>query len=295
MIYVVGSINLDYVARLKALPKPGETMLGSALEKTPGGKGANQALAARRAGVQVALIACIGRDEDGRAATRLLAREGVGLSGVTDSDQPTGVAMIQIDEAGENAIGVLPGANAHLSVEAVRTGLAGLTSQDLVLLQQEVPQAATRAAIDLARAVGATSVLNVAPVLPDSAEVAPHADIVIANETEFRLIARAAPTRQAARDWCGTTGRRLALTLGAGGAIFASADHALHVPAPKIEPLDTVGAGDTFAGYLAAGLHDGQSASEALFLAVQASALACLSAGAQSAIPVRAEIDAFRR
>lgn len=293
MIYVVGSVNLDYVARLQALPRPGETVLGSPLTKTPGGKGANQALAARRAGADVRLIACIGSDDDGAAAVELLEDEGVDLSGLVESDLPTGVAMIQIDAAGENAIAVLPGANSALSVEAVRKGLARLTQGDVVVLQQEIAQPATRAAIHAARQAGAISIVNVAPVLPDSAELAVSADVVIANESEFQAIARRASGVDAAQEWCRATGRRLALTLGAQGAIFAGPDDALHVPAPKIEPLDTVGAGDTFAGYLSAALHAGQPAPEALDLAVRASALACLSAGAQSAMPTMDRVACF--
>ena len=285
MIYVVGSVNLDYVARMRDLPRPGETVLGVDLQKNPGGKGANQALAARRAGADVRLIGCIGDDEDGVAATALLAEAGVDLTGLAKTDATTGIAMIQIDAAGENSIAVLPGANALVTAAAVEGALAGLRSEDFVVIQQEIPQDATRAAISAARAAGATSVLNIAPVLPGSAELAREADIVVANETEFACLSTAEPSLAAAFDWCDETGRKLALTLGSEGAIFAGESTPLHARPPKINPLDTVGAGDTFVGYLAACLHARMSAEKALEHAVRASAQACLTSGAQIAIP----------
>lgn len=285
MIYVVGSVNLDYVAHVQKLPRPGETVLGSELRKTPGGKGANQALAARRAGAAVRLVACVGRDDDGIAATASLAKSGVDLTSVQKCDMPTGVALIQIDAAAENSIAVLPGANSCLSAGVVRGALSGLKAGNTVILQQEVPQEATRTAIEMARAAGAFSVLNVAPVLPESASLASLADMVIANETEFQAIFGQTPTAEAAQEWCQATGRRLALTLGADGAILAGGDAPRHLRPPKITPVDTVGAGDTFVGYLAAGLHAHMAPEQALDVAIRASAQACLYSGAQSAIP----------
>lgn len=290
MIHVVGSVNLDYVARLQNLPRPGETVLGTALEKSPGGKGANQALAARRAGAVVCLTACIGDDGDGRAATALLDVAGVDLSGLVRVAVPTGIALIQIGATGENAIAVLPGANAQLTATMVKPHLAELTPADIVVLQQEVPQQATQAAILAARATGATSILNVAPVLSDSAELAAQADIVIANETEFQRISGAEPSPEAAEAWCRANGCGLALTLGADGAFLVGFGDLLHVRPRKIAPVDTVGAGDTFVGYLAAGLHAGNAPLRALQFAVAASAQACLKDGAQAAIPLTAEV-----
>lgn len=285
MIYVVGSLNLDYVARLEHLPRPGETVLGSVLEKTPGGKGANQALAARRAGADVRLIGCVGDDDDARLATALLVEAGVDLSGIAKCKTTTGVALIEIDAAGENSIAVLPGANMDVTVSMVEAGLAQLDLQDLVILQQEIPQAATQVAIARARKAGALSILNIAPILADSAALASQADIVIANETEFRCISGGEANRAEAEAWCQKTGRELVLTLGAEGAIFIGQGQSLHQPAPKITPVDTVGAGDTFVGYFAAGLHAQLPVEDALKMAVAASAQACLKAGAQAAIP----------
>lgn len=290
MIHVVGSVNLDYVARLQSLPRPGETVLGTALDKTPGGKGANQALAARRAGAEVRLIACVGDDVDGRAATALLEVAGVDLSGLTRVTAPTGIALIQIDAAGENAIAVLPGANTQLTATMVESQLAKLTPTDIVVLQQEISQQATQAAISAARAAGATSILNVAPVLPDSAELAAQADIVIVNEAEFQRIAGTEPSPECAEAWCRANGRRLALTLGAEGALLVGFGDVMHVRPRKITPVDTVGAGDTFVGYLAAGLQAGDVPLRALQFAVAASTQACLKDGAQTAIPFAAEI-----
>lgn len=285
MIHVVGSINLDLVARLAALPRPGETVLGTALLRRPGGKGGNQALAARRAGAEVRMIGCVGRDADGRDACALLRRDGVDLSGVAEVDMATGVALIQIDSAGENAITVLPGANGALDAAHVRARLKDLGSGDVVLVQQEVPRAATLAALAMAAAAGAVGILNVAPARPDDAELAVAADVVVANETEFEILTGDPAGRAAAEAWARRTGRRLALTLGAGGAVLVDPDRAVSARPDPIEAVDTVGAGDTFCGYLAAGLAAGRVPEEALHAAVAASARACLSEGAQEAMP----------
>ncbi len=284
MIYVIGSVNLDYVARIERLPKAGETVLGDVIEKTPGGKGANQALAAKRAGANVRMIACLGDDADGIAATLLLAEGGVDLSGVAQLDLPTGIALIEIDAEGENTIVVLPGANSSLTTEEVAIQLAELRADDVIVLQQEIPQIATKAALEIAKKVGATSILNAAPVLSDTADVALLADIIVANETEFEIISAMSSTKDNALRWYEKTGVEIALTLGAEDAIFVGAHGLIEARPPKINPVDTVGAGDTFVGYFATSLALGKTAEEIIYIAVSASATACLSKGAQAAI-----------
>ena len=291
MIYIVGSINLDYVARLEALPLPGETVLGSSLVKSPGGKGANQAVAAQRAGAPVRMIACSGRDLDGELATKFLAQDGVDLSGVERTEMPTGIAIIEIDAKGENSIAVLPGANEAVSSEMVKKYLQGLNNSDLVVLQQEIPQEATLTALCMAKQAGAMSILNVAPVLADSGDAVAQADLIIVNETEFEKIADLEASSNAADQWCQQTGKALALTLGADGAILAGVGESSHIRPPAIDPVDTVGAGDTFCGYLAAGLHNELSYKDAVETAVVASAKACLASGAQEAMPWAKDIE----
>jgi ribokinase len=294
MITVFGSTNLDQVGTVSRLPSPGETVAGGTFSMAPGGKGANQALAARRAGAQVRHVSAVGDDAFADLALDLLQAGGVDLSHLRKAEAPTGIAMIFVDGAGENVIAILPGANGTVSAQDAEAGLTHLTSSDTLLLQQEVPQAATRRALEIARTKGARSILNTAPFLPDTAMLAPLADIVVANETEFSLLTgRSIEDLDAAMaDWVAETGRSVVVTLGPDGARARSPQGAVAVPAHKVTPVDTVGAGDTFCGYLAAGLDAGLAFEQALHRAAIAGSLACLKPGAQPAIPIAAEVDA---
>lgn len=293
MITVFGSTNLDQVGTVSRLPQPGETVAGGTFSMAPGGKGANQALAARRAGADVRHVSAVGDDAFADMALELLHTGGVDLSHLRRADAATGIAMIFVDAEGENVIAILPGANGTVSAADAEGGLSQLTARDTILVQQEVPQAATRRALEIARAKGARSVLNTAPFLPDTAQLAPLADIVVANETEFSLLT-GRPIEQldaAMQDWVSQTGRTIVVTLGPDGARAHTPDGPLAVPAHKVKPVDTVGAGDTFCGYLAAGLDAGLSLEAAMRRAAVAGSLACLNPGAQPAIPLAADVD----
>lgn len=293
MITVFGSTNLDQIGTVTRLPKPGETVAGGTFSMAPGGKGANQALAARRAGAKVLHVSAVGDDAFADLATELLRDGGVDLSQLRKAEAATGIAMIFVDAAGENVIAILPGANGTVSPEDAETGLAGLSATDTLLVQQEVPQAATRKALEIAREKGARSILNTAPFLPDTAKLAPLADIVVANETEFSLLT-GRPIEEldmAMQDWVNRTGRTIVVTLGPEGARARTPDGPVSVPAHKVKPVDTVGAGDTFCGYLAAGLDAGHSLQAALRRAAVAGSLACLKPGAQPAIPTKSDVD----
>ncbi len=293
MITVFGSTNLDQIGTVTRLPKPGETVAGGTFSMAPGGKGANQALAARRAGAKVLHVSAVGDDAFADLATELLRDGGVDLSQLRRAEAATGIAMIFVDAAGENVIAILPGANGTVSAEDAETGLADLSATDTLLVQQEVPQAATRKALEIAREKGARSILNTAPFLPDTAKLAPLADIVVANETEFSLLT-GRPIEEldmAMQDWVNRTGRTIVVTLGPEGARARTPDGPVSVPAHKVKPVDTVGAGDTFCGYLAAGLDAGHSLQAALRRAAVAGSLACLKPGAQPAIPTKSDVD----
>ena len=294
MIVVFGSTNLDQVGTVTRLPQPGETVAGGTFSMAPGGKGANQALAARRAGAAVRHVSAVGNDAFADMALALLEAGGVDLSQLRRAEAATGIAMIFVDAAGENVIAILPGANGTISPADAERGLGELGPGDIVLVQQEVPQAATRRALELARERGATSLLNTAPYLPDTAELAPLADIVIANETEFSLLSGRplAELDAAMADWTARTGRTIVVTLGPDGARARTPEGPLAVPAHKVTPVDTVGAGDTFCGYLAAALGAGLPLATALRRAAVAGSLACLHPGAQPAIPTEAAVDA---
>ena len=294
MITVFGSTNLDQIGTVPRLPQPGETVAGGVFSMAAGGKGANQALAARRAGAPVRHVSAVGKDSFADAALALLDAAGVGLGAVRHADSTTGIAMIFVDGAGENVIAVLPGANGTITPADAETALAGLGSDDILLVQQEIPQPATRHALELARAQGVTSVLNTAPFLADTAAIAPLASIVVANETEFALLSGRPETEldAAMADWAARHDQILIVTLGGAGVKAIAGGKLFAIPALPIKPVDTVGAGDTFCGYLAAGLDAGLDLQAALRRAAAAGSLACLKAGAQPAIPSAAEVDA---
>jgi ribokinase len=294
MITVFGSVMLDLIGRVDRFPVPGETVMGSTFATSPGGKGANQALAARRAGGRVRMVGAAGRDAMGDEALALLKAGGVDLKDVRRIDAAQGVAMIFVDPEGENEIGILPGANSLLGPDAADIALAGLGETDVLVLQQEVPQESTMRALALAQLQGVTSILNTAPYLRTTAAVAGTASIVVANQTEFALLSDSAPQELdvAMAQWARSRRQTIIVTLGGEGAQAATQDALFRVPALPVTPLDTVGAGDTFVGYLAAGLDSGLDLEAAMRRAAAAASLACTKAGAQPAIPMAAEVDA---
>ncbi|ESY22714.1 ribokinase [Mesorhizobium sp. LNJC394B00] len=298
MIIVVGSINLDLIANVDRLPSPGETVRGSGFTTAPGGKGANQALAAARAGAKVRMVGAVGKDNFATEALALLVAGKVDLSGVGQSFASTGTALILVGADGENVIAVVPGAND--SVLPGDLAKAFLAKGDVVLLQHEIPLQTVDAALDAARAAAAVTVLNTAPFRSEAAALLGKADYAVANETEFDLYGEALslkgrdrPARM--RDFARKTGRTIVVTLGGDGVLAATPEDFLTVPALKITPVDTVGAGDTFCGYLAAGLASNLPLEQALTRAAAAGSLACLKPGAQPAIPLAADVDTALR
>ena len=294
MITVFGSTNLDQIGTVSRLPKPGETVAGGTFSMAAGGKGANQALAARRAGAVVRHVSGVGKDGFADLALALLRADGVDLSAMKVVDGATGIAMIFVDGNGENVIAVLPGANGQMTAADAEAALAGV-SGGVLLVQQEIPQAATERALDLARAQGITAILNTAPFLDSTAALAPKAAILIANETEFALLTGRGIDELdgAMKDWAAKHHQTVIVTLGGDGARAVTADgRRISAPALPIKPVDTVGAGDTFCGYLAAGLDAGLDLEAAMKRAAVAASLACLKPGAQPAIPWADEVAA---
>lgn len=295
MITVIGSINLDLIATVDRLPKPGETVPGSSFATAAGGKGANQALAAARAGAGVRMIGAVGADAFAGEALSLLEKGGVDLSGVARAGEPTGTALILVGGDGENMIAVVPGANGTVGAAAVDT--LRFAKGEHLLLQHEIPLATVDRALDAARQAKAVSILNTAPFRTEAAPLLAKADVVIANETEFDLYAAALELEGAGRearmrDLCARTGRTVIVTLGGDGVVAATPGALVHADALPVTPVDTVGAGDTFCGYLAAGLAEGLPLPDAMRRAAAAGSLACLKPGAQPSIPVAAEVAA---
>jgi ribokinase len=237
-------------------------------------------------------LSAVGQDAFAELALELLKADGVDLSGLKIVPEPTGIAMIFVDQAGENCIAVLPGANGTMTPEDADAAL-GDANGGVLLLQQEIPQAATGRALDLAKRQGIISILNTAPFLPTTRDIAPKASILIANETEFELLTGRpiAELDAAMIDWSREHKQTVIVTLGEDGAKAAIGDQLIAVPALKVKPVDTVGAGDTFCGYLAAGLDSGLQLEAAMQRAAIAASLACLKPGAQPAIPTAAEVD----
>lgn len=274
---VVGSINLDIVAGVTHLPAPGETITGATLSRHPGGKGANQALAARRLGADVALVGRVGADAEARLALALLAADGVDLTGVSvDEAAPTGVALIAVAEEGENQIIVAPGANLALTPDRASTPGDGA-----LMLQLELPLETVCAVV--AQATGFVC-LNLAPAADLPQAVLARADLIVVNEVEAAFYGEALKRAPGL----------IALTLGARGAeLWRGGARVAQAPAPVVAVVDTVGAGDCFVAALTVALLERRSETEALAFACAAGALATTRAGAQPSLPRRAEVEAL--
>jgi ribokinase len=295
VITVFGSINVDLVTRVARIPGPGETVRGSDYALIPGGKGANQALAARRAGASVRLAGAIGSDGMAAIALAELETGGVDLSTVAHVPGPTGLAIITVDEKGENTIVVSPGANAHADAASIPANAVG--ARDTLLLQMEVPFTESLAAAQAARAAGARVILSVAPYTALPAEHVAPVDILIVNEHEAADLARHLSVFAKGADATASAlarrlGKTVIATLGPGGAVAATTEGLIRVPAVPVEVVDTTGAGDTFCGVLAAWLDEGADMPTAMRMAAIAGSLACTKEGAQPSFPMRAEIEA---
>ncbi|KRE11895.1 hypothetical protein ASE63_19305 [Bosea sp. Root381] len=296
MIVVFGSLNVDLVVAVERLPGVGETVIGPAYALHPGGKGANQALAARRAGADVVLVGAVGRDAFAEAALSLLAADGVELSHVGEVEAPTGAAFIAVDAAGHNQIVVAAGANAFARAEAVGRLLLG--EKDILLLQREVPEAECIAAARAMKRAGGRVVLNLAPAGPPAEDLLACVDILVVNEHEALILAQSLgwPEREPgeiARRCDAERGIACIATLGAEGAIGWYGGVRRGLPAPAISVVDTVAAGDSFTGAFAAALSAGYGFSAALQRGLAAGSLACTMAGAQPSIPHRDAIEAL--
>jgi len=289
---VIGSINNDLIVRLPRLPAPGETVAGGRLSRQHGGKGANQAVAAARAGAAVILIGAVGAT-DGEDNLDALAADHVDLTHVRRCDAPTGTAVVLVDEnTGENQIAVVPGANAGVSAEQVNSALRALElgARDVVVLSFELPHPPLRSAADHARQSRARLVVNPAPARPDYQDVLSGA-LVTPNLAELASLASGPGPHEAALALAARTGQPVVVTRGADGALLADSGEVTLFPAHQVEARDTTGAGDTLTGVLAASLARGCDLPTAVRRAVAAAALAVTKDGARAGMPTAAEID----
>ena len=294
-VTVLGSLNMDISVSVPRLPEPGATVLGSAARFTPGGKGANQAVAAARLGARVLMAGCVGDDDFGRRLLAALREEGVDAGGVrTVAGVPTGLAMISVDQAGENLITVAPGANHEVGPVEVGAVVAADRPDDVLVICAEIPVPAIMSALTQ----GTHCVLNLAPAPPEAAEiVAAGVDWLVVNETEAaavlgRKVDGLKDAAQAATALVAAGARHAVVTAGAHGAALAGPHPAETVRAFGVQAVDTVGAGDTFVGALAVALAAGVPAAEAVRAAAAAGATAATRPGAQAGMPRPADIRA---
>jgi ribokinase len=296
-IIVVGSINLDIVVRAPRIPRPGETLLGRGVAEYPGGKGANQAVAVARAGGHVRMLGRIGGDQRGQTLRNGLAADGVDVAGVgVCKHDPTGLALITVDDAGENTIIVISGANHKIrTVHIDDAAQAGVLDDAAVLLAQlECPLDVVVRALGEARSRGLRTVLNAAPAVPLDAEVLALVDVLVVNEHELEIVTGCSG-RDAALERARTQVEFVIVTLGAAGSVFVDSDNARPrtVPAFPVEPVDTTAAGDAFCGALAVALAEGQGSASAVLRGNAAGALATTVAGAQPSLPTAEAMEAL--
>jgi ribokinase len=290
-VVVLGSANMDLVVTAGTLPQPGETVLGRDFTTVPGGKGANQAVAVARAGGDCAFIGAVGADPFGAQLRAQLDAAGVDASRLRVVDGASGVALIAVDDAGENLIVVAPGANAAV------TGLSAadeelIVGADALMCQLEVPVGAVTAAARAARAAGVRVVLNAAPARPLPVELVGVVDLLLVNQVEARTVAGITADVDGLLDALVEVAPRVVLTLGPAGVAYADADGArLRVPAPAVSAMDSTAAGDAFAGAFVVAWAEGRPVEEALPWACAAGAACARRRGASSSLPTRAEID----
>ena len=296
-VCVLGSLNADIVTRVAELPRPGETIIGLNLNRYPGGKGLNQAIAAARMGASVTMLGCIGADEPGAMLKAVLDADGVDTASLkTSPHSPTGQAHICVSARAENMIVVTPGANA--AMDATDVDYVASIAPRVALCQFETPRAAIEAFFHGAR--DALRIVNAAPALPNCADLLRLADIVIVNETELESYAGVTvdpDNRQAitvaARSLLSAAWQTIVVTLGAGGSLAVSGDWTISAPGRPTAAVDTTGAGDCFCGALAALLAGGAALEDALILANRAASISVEREGAASSMPTLAEVQAL--
>ena len=298
-LVVLGSVNADHVLQVASFPRPGETLLGHSYAVIPGGKGANQAVAAARLGADIAFIACVGDDSFGHKMIKEFALDGINTQAVmVETDKPTGIAMIQVAATGENSICISAEANACLTPERLMPHNQLIEQADTLLMQLETPIATITRAANIAKQAGTRVVLNPAPAQPLSDELLAVVDLITPNETEAELLTGIKVTdmasAQAAANVLHAKGiSEVMITLGSQGVWISTGGIGKQVKGFRVDAVDTTAAGDTFNGGLLAGSQAGLALDEAIRFAHAAAAISVTRVGAQTSIPSKAEVTAF--
>lgn len=293
-VLVAGAINTDLVARTSRAPEAGETVTGSSFAIFGGGKGANQAVAAARSGAITALLGAVGDDDFGAARQRVLAADGIDLQSVeTAADKASGVALISVEESGENRILYVPGATLTVTPEQAR-GAVERVQPAFVLLTLELPSETLSALVTAAQNIGATVVLNATPEPEQAESLLAEIDVLIVNEVEAAALTGTRVTAGSSGEAAQTLRQRgpanVVITLGSAGAVIASEAGIAAIGAPEVKTIDTTGAGDTLCGAMVAAMARGEQFDDAVTHGVSAASLAVTKAGAQAAIPTRSEV-----
>ncbi len=296
-IVVVGSSNTDMIIKVDHLPLPGETILGKGFHIVHGGKGANQAVAAARAGGQVTFICCIGDDSFGKNSLEFYRKEGIDINRIKIvRDVPSGVAMINVADSGENSISVAPGANSHLLPEDIEKNREAILSADVVLMQLEIPVKTVYKTLEIAREKNIPVILNPAPAPLEQLDPGylKLVKLITPNENEAAKIAAVPETigsPELIKELQNLGINSIIITLGKSGVLFSENGQQKHQEGQKVEAVDTTAAGDTFNGYLAVSVARGESLDKAVQLANKAAALSVTRLGASSSIPFIGEIS----
>lgn len=300
MITVIGSLNLDLVVFAKKIPRPGETVMGKSFKQIPGGKGGNQADAAAKLGGKVRMIGCIGDDSMGLFLKDSLSADGVNVDYVLVKPQAsTGIAAIIVEDSGNNAITVAPGANYELMVEDVERLRSIIQESKVLLMQLEIRMDTVKASLKIAKQSGIITILNPAPAAELDYEILKNIDILTPNETELEFLSGQSTDtpeniERAAKTLINKGVKELVVTLGTNGCMHVTKDFVKHYNAYKVKAVDTTAAGDSFNGALAVYLNDGQTIEEAIEFALKVGAMTVTKEGAQTSLPYKNEIDNFQ-
>lgn len=296
MVVVIGSSNVDFTATVDRLPRCGETVLGQRFVQTFGGKGANQAVAATRAGAEVVFLTKLGMDAHGIMIEQHLTAQGLFRPVILRDDQaPSGVAMILVDRAGDNQIVVVPGSNGRFTPEDMRRNATLMAGARVLLVQMEIPTETVQEALTQAKRLGLITILNPAPACPLSADLLRLVDILTPNESEARTLAASTDLSETAQLVMKRGVGTVIITCGAEGALVCCSKGVTHVPAFLVASIDSTGAGDAFNGALACAMAEGTEIETAIEVANAAGALATTTRGAQESMPFKCEIDSLRR
>lgn len=295
-VFVIGSSNIDYSVVVDRLPDPGATVQGTGFSQSIGGKGANQAVAASRAGAEVVFVTKVGSDAQGELITQRLRESGLSPTWLLrDPIRESGVALILVERTGRNLIVVAPGSNQMLTPREVRQALSAMKAEDVLLAQLEVPLTTVQSGLEMAKARGATTMLNPAPAQPLSRELLGQVDLLIPNETEAAALTGCEDVTAAAQALRAQGVRTVIITLGERGALLCEAGGSRQIEPYSVQSVDSTGAGDAFCGALACGLAEAWPLARSIAFANAAGALATMKRGALDALPTREEILRLQR